>query len=608
MSQNGSQVEEVLGGEKGRTQVVTGSDHIRKRKVDLDAILTSQGNHDSHIPRFSVGGKENVPGVDDDDALLDMVAAMPPISQHECQANQSLGDLDDIDALLDLEEADMDGAGCCGDDEEMIMLAEDGYNMRHEDPGKPVHVSVEDGDGGLAIDNLDNMIQCLKGPVQDAAEGGLQPGGPTTQQDVAGEENNCLRDIIRDRTTPLPQKDALNATDKYVTVTSMSGERVYAPISTEDDNKGGHLTRALRQNKGCLLATKIDDLLASVEKDHFERVLRETKGPKRKRRKDSVSKKEPSQNHVTGAQKSGLWVDKYAPKTFMELLSDDMTNKDVVKWLMEWAHCVFGKAKTDSSNMDPYGRPEQKIILLAGPPGLGKTTLAHVVARHCGYKALEINASDERNGPALLSRVVNAMEMTSVIGENRPNCIIIDEIDGASAGGESRSAISALIKLAKAMPSNIKGKEGKPNEDNVDGMVQATKKRGKNGDKPLTRPIICICNDLYAPVLRPLREVAKVCVLRPPGAERLVERLQNICKSEKLKAEKSTLRALVDKTECDIRSCLNTMQFIAKKKRHLRLSDIASVGTGQKDVTVGAFRLWKDMLHLKVRILCVVYC
>ena len=38
--------------------------------------------------------------------------------------------------------------------------------------------------------------------------------------------------------------------------------------------------------------------------------------------------------------------------------------------------------------------------LLYGPPGLGKTTLAHVVANHAGYNVVEINASDDREYPA----------------------------------------------------------------------------------------------------------------------------------------------------------------------------------------------------------------
>lgn len=64
--------------------------------------------------------------------------------------------------------------------------------------------------------------------------------------------------------------------------------------------------------------------------------------------------------------------------------------------------------------------------------GLGKTTLAHVVARHCGYRPVEINASDDRTAGALHTRLTAAAEMKSVIGAKLPNCIIIDEIDGAA--------------------------------------------------------------------------------------------------------------------------------------------------------------------------------
>lgn len=33
-----------------------------------------------------------------------------------------------------------------------------------------------------------------------------------------------------------------------------------------------------------------------------------------------------------------------------------------------------------------------QVALLCGPPGLGKTTLAHVIAQHAGYCVVEMNA------------------------------------------------------------------------------------------------------------------------------------------------------------------------------------------------------------------------
>lgn len=41
---------------------------------------------------------------------------------------------------------------------------------------------------------------------------------------------------------------------------------------------------------------------------------------------------------------------------------------------------------------DQLERPERKILLIHGQPGLGKTTLAHVIAQTTGYSVLEINA------------------------------------------------------------------------------------------------------------------------------------------------------------------------------------------------------------------------
>lgn len=47
----------------------------------------------------------------------------------------------------------------------------------------------------------------------------------------------------------------------------------------------------------------------------------------------------------------------------------------------------FSKWKPETQldeELDESGCPKHKIALLCGPPGLGKTTLAHVIAKHAG--------------------------------------------------------------------------------------------------------------------------------------------------------------------------------------------------------------------------------
>jgi chromosome transmission fidelity protein 18 len=60
-----------------------------------------------------------------------------------------------------------------------------------------------------------------------------------------------------------------------------------------------------------------------------------------------------------------------------------------------------------------YTFHNKKVLMLYGPPGTGKTTMARVLAKHCGYLCVEINASDERTGDKILDKIKNATQMNA---------------------------------------------------------------------------------------------------------------------------------------------------------------------------------------------------
>jgi len=388
-----------------------------------------------------------------------------------------------------------------------------------------------------------------------------------------------------------------------------------------------------------------------------------------------------------------MLVDAHRPKSFIQLLSDERTNRTVLGWLKEWDPVVFPKYDRDGNRTPSFrgalrslcfcvclvhlaacalrllfafalcaagntplrGRvtitkalglchrhrtrlpashfavplllppdttfPEHKILVLYGPPGTGKTTLAHVLSKQAGYNATEINASDERSTVGLKNRLDALVSMQGSFNDGRPNCIIMDEIDGC-LGAEGTGAVDLLMKYCrdsvaaekalhafkKSVASGFEENDDEEGEDPAtaalrqDGSVKFLGDRKKAGKgkggglskqkgrapkapKILQRPIICICNDLYAPALRNLRQLreAKLIKMTAPDTHRMVTRLQLICEREKLQAQRQALTMLHEMHTGDIRSCLNALQMLSMQPGAIDVARIRTQGGTVRD-------------------------
>jgi replication factor C large subunit len=200
-----------------------------------------------------------------------------------------------------------------------------------------------------------------------------------------------------------------------------------------------------------------------------------------------------------------MWSEKYRPQIISDMIGNEEPRAAIMEWFVKW-------------------KKGTKPLLLVGPPGIGKTTIAYLMAKQFGYDMIGLNASDARSKSRINEILTPVLGNVSVLGTPM---IFVDEVDGIHGRGDYGGA-AALVDILK---------------------------------EP-TVPIVLAANDDTLDKMKGFKKVVKTIYFKriPPRLLRVY--LENILKRESAKLSPGSLIKVIDKSHGDIRSMINLTQSL----------------------------------------------
>ena len=200
-----------------------------------------------------------------------------------------------------------------------------------------------------------------------------------------------------------------------------------------------------------------------------------------------------------------MWSDKHRPQSISDMIGNEEARTVLVEWFAKW-------------------KKGTKPILLVGPPGIGKTTIANLSGKQFGYDMISLNASDVRSKSRIFEVLNPVLGNISVLGSPM---IFVDEVDGIHGRADFGGA-EALIKILK---------------------------------EP-TVPIVLAANSDTSTKMKNIKKATKTIYFRPLPPRLLRLHLENILKMEGEKLSPGLLIKIIADSRGDIRSMINSAQAL----------------------------------------------
>lgn len=199
-----------------------------------------------------------------------------------------------------------------------------------------------------------------------------------------------------------------------------------------------------------------------------------------------------------------MWTDKYRPENISDVVGNEDEISDFLSWATNWSE-------------------DEPAIILHGPPGVGKTTITHLLGEKMDWKVTEMNASDKRTKSVVNSIAGESSKTAPLTGEKR-KIIILDEAD------------------------NLHGHSDRGGKTAMTSVIKETK-----------QPIVLIANDFYE-ISRSLRNDIKDIEFDYIDQKIVAKKLREICKNEDIEYTSDALMKLAEDSDGDLRGAINDLE------------------------------------------------